>query len=64
MKGWMWTVLAVGLGAVAGFLYWHFVGCDHGCAITSVWWRSTAYGAILGYLTLGLLRPTPAAQQK
>ena len=39
------------LGAVAGWMYWHFVGCDSGsCGITSVWYKSTAYGALMGWL--------------
>ncbi len=39
------------LGAVGGFLYWRFVGCESGtCAIKSVWYWSTLWGAVLGYL--------------
>ncbi len=39
------------LGAIGGYLYWNYVGCATGsCAITSVWWRSTIYGAIIGWL--------------
>ncbi len=39
------------LGAISGFLYWNFIGCESGtCAITSVWWRTTIYGAIMGWL--------------
>lgn len=39
------------LGAIGGYLYWNYVGCVTGsCAITSVWWRSTIYGAIIGWL--------------
>ena len=39
------------LGAILGYLYWNYIGCSSGtCAITSVWWRSTIYGAIMGYL--------------
>jgi hypothetical protein len=41
------------LGAIAGYAYWHYVGCLSGtCPISSVWYISTAYGALLGY-TLG-----------
>lgn len=43
--------IGVALGAVAGFMYWHFIGCNSGtCPITSRWYNSTAYGAILGVL--------------
>ncbi len=39
------------LGAVGGFLYWHFVGCNSGsCAITSSPINSTLYGAFMGGL--------------
>ena len=39
------------LGAIGGFLYWKFVGCESGtCAIKSVWYWSTLWGAIVGYL--------------
>ena len=39
------------LGAIGGFLYWKFVGCLSGtCAIKSVWYWSTLWGAAVGYL--------------
>lgn len=38
-------------GATGGFLYWRFVGCVSGtCAIKSVWYWSTLWGAVMGYL--------------
>ncbi|MCK5730469.1 MAG: hypothetical protein KAH68_05310 [Draconibacterium sp.] len=43
-------VLAV-VGAVGGFIYWKFVGCESGsCAIKSVWYWSTLWGTVVGYL--------------
>lgn len=40
------------LGAIAGWLYWQFVGCDSGgCAITSSPVNSSIYGAVMGGLT-------------
>ncbi len=40
------------LGAIGGFLYWKFIGCESGtCAIKSVWYYSTLWGALAGYLT-------------
>ncbi len=43
-------VLAL-IGALGGFLYWKFVGCESGtCAIKSVWYWSTLWGAVVGYL--------------
>lgn len=39
------------VGAIGGFLYWRFVGCSSGtCAIKSVWYWSTLWGAAVGYL--------------
>ncbi len=44
------------LGAIGGFLYWRFVGCTSGtCAIKSVWYWSTLWGAALGYLVGDML---------
>jgi hypothetical protein len=38
-------------GAIGGFLYWKFVGCQSGtCPIKSVWYWSTLYGALIGFL--------------
>lgn len=43
--------LGVILGAVAGFAYYRFVGCNSGtCPITSNPWISTGYGALMGLL--------------
>ena len=39
------------LGAIVGFLYWKFVGCLSGtCIIKSVWYLSSLYGLLAGYL--------------
>ena len=43
-------ILAV-IGAIAGLLYWKFVGCKAGtCPIKSKWYLMTAYGIFAGYL--------------
>lgn len=45
------TYIGIITGAVAGFLYWKFVGCESGtCPITSNKYISIAYGALLGSL--------------
>jgi hypothetical protein len=45
------------LGAVAGFLYWKFVGCSSGtCMITSKPINSTLYGAVMGFLVAGIFK--------
>jgi hypothetical protein len=39
------------LGLAGGFLYWKFVGCLTGsCPIKSVWYWSTLFGGLIGYL--------------
>jgi hypothetical protein len=48
------TVLAVFVGSVGGFAYYHFIGCSSGtCPITSNPYISTAYGALLGFVLTG-----------
>ncbi|MFO7655611.1 MAG: DUF6132 family protein [Bacteroidales bacterium] len=38
-------------GAVGGYFYWYYIGCKSGtCPITSVWYSTSLYGALLGYL--------------
>ena len=45
--------LTVSAGAILGYGYYYFVGCQTGhCPITSTWYISTLYGAIIG-LTFG-----------
>ena len=47
----------VAIGALAGFLYWKFVGCSSGsCAITSKPINSTMYGAVMGGLLLSIFQ--------
>jgi hypothetical protein len=44
-------IIGIALGAIAGFLYWRFVGCTSGsCPLTSQWHTTTLYGAVMGYL--------------
>lgn len=50
------TVGAMLVGALLGVAYWRWSGCTNGCAITSVWWRSALYGAVMGYLEVGMVR--------
>ncbi|HOS72329.1 MAG TPA: DUF6132 family protein [Bacteroidales bacterium] len=43
-------------GLAGGFLYWKFVGCLSGtCPIKSVWYWSTLYGGLIGYLAGSIL---------
>lgn len=48
-------LVGVGIGAVAGWSYWYWIGCATGsCAITAHPVNSTVYGAIMGGLTFNL----------
>lgn len=45
------TIIGVTIGAIGGYLYYHFVGCASGtCPITSKPLNSTIYGAVMGSL--------------
>jgi len=49
------SIILSAAGSAGGFLYWKFVGCTSGtCIIKSVWYLSTLYGLILGWVTGGL----------
>lgn len=50
-------------GAVAGFLYWKWVGCASGtCLITSKPLNSTLYGACMSALLFGLFKKERPAE--
>ena len=50
-------IIAVSIGAMAGFSYYYFVGCANGtCLITSNPYISTAYGSFLGFLLVGTFK--------
>jgi len=42
--------LPVILGALGGFLYYHFIGCNGSCAITGNPANSTLYGSLMGLI--------------
>lgn len=57
IKKYQRNIIGITLGAIAGFLYWNYVGCASGtCAITSKPINSTLYGALMGYLVAGMLK--------
>lgn len=52
-----WYLLFTGMGAFGGYLYWYYIGCQTGtCPITSHWYTTGLYGALLGYLSGDLIR--------
>ena len=43
-------------GAIAGYFYWKYVGCNSGtCAIKFVWYNMVLFGGAMGYLLGGLV---------
>ena len=53
-------LMGIGLGAMAGFMYWKFIGCASGtCMITSKPLNSSLYGALMGYLVIGMFKKSP-----
>lgn len=52
------TIVGIGIGCIAGYLYYYFVGCVSGsCAITSRPLNSTLYGGLMGGLLFNILLP-------
>lgn len=57
IKKYQRNLIGIILGAIAGFLYWNYVGCASGtCAITSKPLNSILYGALMGYLVAGIFK--------
>ncbi len=55
LKKYKLTVLGILLGAIFGYMYYHFVGCASGtCSITSNPLNSTLYGAMMGGLLFNI----------
>ena len=50
-------IIGIIAGAIAGYLYYHFIGCNSGtCAITSKPVNSTLYGALMGAIFLNIFK--------
>ncbi len=59
------TIAGIITGAIAGFLYWNFIGCASGtCAITSNPYNSTIYGSVMGGLLFSMFQPEEKKQPK
>jgi len=57
IKKYKLTTIGTIAGAIAGYLYYHFVGCASGtCMITSKPLNSTLYGALMGGLLLNIFQ--------
>ena len=54
------TGIGIVVGAIAGYLYYFYVGCANGtCAITSKPLNSTLYGAVMGGLIFNMFIKSP-----
>ncbi|HRG18457.1 MAG TPA: DUF6132 family protein [Flavobacterium lutivivi] len=54
-KAYIITGIGAIIGAIAGYAYYHFVGCASGtCAITSKPLNSTLYGSLMGGLLFNM----------
>jgi hypothetical protein len=50
------TIIFSVAGSAGGFLYWRYVGCTSGtCLIKTVWYLTTLYGLVLGWVAGGLI---------
>jgi hypothetical protein len=61
-----WLILTgAAAGALGGYLYWYYIGCNSGtCAITSNPTNSTLYGIVLGALIFSLFKSKDKAEKK
>ena len=54
------TVIGGVVGAIAGYLYYFYVGCASGtCTIASKPLNSTLYGAVMGGLIFNIFTKSP-----
>lgn len=59
------TWIGMILGAVGGYLYYYFWGCNSGsCSITSSPLNSTIYGTIMGAFLLNIFEPENKKQEQ
>jgi hypothetical protein len=49
---WLWSkrIFPVAAGAIAGYAYYYYIGCNGTCPISGNPYVSTAYGAFAGFL--------------
>jgi len=57
LKKYYSELIGIVVGALGGFLYWKFIGCSSGsCPITSSPLISTIWGAVMGWLVVGIFK--------
>ena len=52
-----WLLPGLVIGAVAGFFYWKFYGCNGTCLITSSPLKSILYFTVMGALVNNMFKP-------
>jgi LytS/YehU family sensor histidine kinase len=58
------TAVGIIVGLLAGYAYYHFVGCNSGtCAITSNPLNSTLYGGVMGGLLFNMFVTSPKKKE-
>jgi multisubunit Na+/H+ antiporter MnhE subunit len=61
-KHWL-RIAGILVGALVGYIYYHYVGCLSGtCPITSNPYRMMIYGALVGYLLFDLFSSNKKAK--
>jgi LytS/YehU family sensor histidine kinase len=64
-KQYILTAIGVVVGLIAGYAYYHYVGCASGtCAITSKPLNSTLYGGLMGGLLFNMFVTSPKKKDK
>lgn len=64
-KQYIITGIGVVMGLIAGYVYYHYVGCLSGtCAITSKPLNSTLYGGLMGGLLFNMFVTSPKKKDK
>ena len=54
------TGIGIVIGAIAGYLYYYYIGCASGtCSITSKPLNSSLYGAVMGGLLFNMFVKSP-----
>jgi len=51
-------------GSILGYAYYHFVGCNGQCMIASSPLISTAYGALMGFLSVNAFGRKPMKKEQ
>ncbi len=51
---WLRPLLFAAAGALIGYLYYTFFGCNGTCPITASPWRTMLYTCVIGFLLSGI----------